>query len=347
MRPFVALVGTIAVAAAIGTAVSLTQRHPARPPGSEQLRPLPTLNPNQPIVAFGFTVADDAASNQVVLFGGVDNYASTWVWTGAAWVREHPRVSPPGRYGASAAFDPQTGELLMFGGTSQQTEPVNDTWAWDGRTWQRLDSGGATGPTGGPQSEMVWNTRLNEMMLVTEPPGLAGAGGQTWIWSGTHWVVQPHGELGTSYFGMVVAYDPISQSMIAEGCCATQRAQNPVGVQTSTWRWSGATWQAVRTTVNPADGSSLAVDPSLGLGRLVLCGCDLRGGLDPAMWLWSGSDWVAAPYPPVPIAPQAAVTDSRTSSLLFLGSAISGADSLSQTVDVWTLRNGSWVQLGI
>ena len=325
MRPFVALVGTIAVAAAIGTAVSLSQRHAPQPPASEQVRPLPTLNPDQPIVAFGFTAADDAASSQVVLFGGVDNYAGTWVWTGATWVREHPKTSPPGRYSASSAFDPQIGEVLMFGGTSQQTNPFNDTWAWDGRTWQRLDVGGKTGPIGGPHSEMVWNTSLNEMMLVTDPPGVAGAGGQTWVWSGTHWVFQPHGELGTSYFDMVVAYDPISRSMIAEGCCSTPQS-GAGGDQTSTWRWSGTTWDVVRTSVNPADGSSLAIDPSLGTGKLVLCGCDLRGGLDPAMWLWNGSDWLPAPYPPVPIAPEAEVTNSHTSSLLYLGSAISGAD---------------------
>ncbi len=346
MRPVVALVGTIAVAAAVGTAFSLAQRHPAQPPAPQQ-RPLPTLNPNQPIVAFGFTVADNSASSQVVLFGGVDNYAGTWVWTGVNWVREHPKVSPPGRYSASAAFDPQIGEVLMFGGTSQQTQAMNDTWAWDGRTWVRLDAGGKTGPVGGPHSEMVWNASLNEMMLVTEPPGVAGSGGQTWVWSGSRWVFQPQGELGTSYFDVVVAYDPISRSMIAEGCCSTPKTGDPGGEQTSTWRWSGATWDVVRTSVNPPDGSSLAVDPSLGSGKLVLCGCDRRGGLDPAIWLWSGSDWLPARYPPVPIAPQAEVTNSHTSSLLYLGSAISGANSLSQTVDIWSMRNGAWVQLGI
>src|ERR1700686_3149747 len=120
MRPAVVLVAIIAAAAAAGTAVSLTQRPQAKPhspsPSPSVALALPS---NQPAVAFGFSVAADLAFHSLVLFGGVDDFDTTWLWNGAAWVRVHPATSPPGRYGASEAFDPQIGEVLLFGGTLQ------------------------------------------------------------------------------------------------------------------------------------------------------------------------------------------------------------------------------------
>ena len=337
MRPAVVLVATIAVAAAAGTAISLTQRPQAKPrspsPSPSVALALPS---NQPAVAFGFSVAADLAFHSLVLFGGVDNFDTTWLWNGAAWVRVHPATSPPGRYGASAAFDPQIGEVLLFGGTLQTGQSAGDTWAWDGRTWQELDAG-RPGPARGSGSDMAWDPTRNQVVLVTPPPAGRG-GGQTWTWSGAHWVRAVAGDLGTSYSGIVIGFDPLSNSVMAEGCCQSQ-PRLP-----ATWRWNGSAWSLLKTSVHPQDGSSLEADPSL--RRLVLCSCDLAGGLSPEMWVWNGQDWMPGPYPRRPVVPQAEVIDAADSQFLVLGSAIGGADALAQTLQVWTLRGTHWLRLG-
>ena len=99
------------------------------------------------------------------------------------------------------------------------------------------------------------------------------------------------------------------------------------------------------TSIHPLDGSSMQEDPSL--GRLVLCGCDLAGGLSPEMWVWNGRDWTKGPYPQPPVAPEALVIDPANSQFLVLGSAIAGADALTQTVQVWAVRGTQWLRLGV
>src|ERR1700732_2549471 len=110
MTPAVVLVATIAIAAGAGTAVSLAQRPPPAPAHHPSPSPdvVETPPANKPAVAFGFSVAADLAT------------------------------SPAGRYGASSAFDPRIGEVLLFGGTLATGENAHDTWAWDGRNWQEL-----------------------------------------------------------------------------------------------------------------------------------------------------------------------------------------------------------------
>ena len=118
MRPGVILAAFIAVAAAAGISVSLIQRlPPSHPVPRITLAPVgPTAVPRQPSVAFAFSVADDASTGQVILFGGVSNFANTWAWNGATWTLLRPANRPQGRYDASAAFDPQSGQVLLLGG---------------------------------------------------------------------------------------------------------------------------------------------------------------------------------------------------------------------------------------
>jgi hypothetical protein len=184
---------------------------------------------------------------------------------------------------------------------------------------------------------MAWDPTQNRVVLVTAPPAGRG-GGQTWTWNGAHWVRAVAGDLGTSYSGIVIGLDPLSNSLMAEGCCQSQPGLP------STWRWNGSAWNLLKTSVHPQDGSSLGADPSL--RRLVLCSCDLAGGLSPEMWIWNGQDWMPGPYPRPPVVPQAEVIDAADSQFLVLGSAIGGADALAQTLQVWTLRGTRWLRLG-
>jgi hypothetical protein len=50
------------------------------------------------------------------------------------WTQLSPANSPSARYGSSMAYDPATGQMLLFGGSSSGGE-LNDTWDWDGTNW--------------------------------------------------------------------------------------------------------------------------------------------------------------------------------------------------------------------
>ena len=239
MKPSALLIGVVAVAAVAGVAISTAQRPPApKPPPTPTPSPVPTPIPAGPVSGSGFSIADDPSSGQIVLFGGVDNYANTWLWAGGRWTLANPSLSPPGRIDAAEAYDPSTQQVLLFGGRHNpfgNGAPLNDTWAWNGASWIEVDNG-TGGPTPGEGSSMAWDPALREMVLVTSA-GNASGGDATWVWFGAHWQNQPHGAVAPNAFDLPMAYDPVTRSLIAEGCCSTP--VSPLGALDTTWQWNG------------------------------------------------------------------------------------------------------------
>jgi Galactose oxidase, central domain len=345
-RSVIALLGIIAVAGAIGIVVSFGQHSPAAaathlpatPSGRQPITPSPV--PAVPQSGFGFSVADDPATHQIVLFGGVGDYENTWLWDGSGWSLAHPPASPEGRFGASEAYDPQTRTVMLFGGRIEPGTPVHDTWAWNGATWDALDSG-AGGPDPGEGSDMAWDPALSQMVLLTRS-GVISNPATTWVWSVTHWT-QPGGAklpAGASYSPMW--FDPVSRSLLAVGCCVGPPPAT--GAAGTTWRWNGGTWILLPASADaPVSGSTMALDPAI--DRLVLCACGTPPTRSPAVFAWSGSHWTATPAGPPPVDGATATTDPDRDQLLFFGTPRSGTLPGHSPVEVWSLTGATWHRL--
>ena len=118
------------------------------PRASATPSPFPTPPAAGPVTALGASVADDPATHRVVLFGGVGSTNKTWLWDGRHWTSATPRSSPPNpRQGPRRpttlrpALSCSLGAVVPF--WARWPHQFNDTWAWNGTTWRRLDSGGA------------------------------------------------------------------------------------------------------------------------------------------------------------------------------------------------------------
>ena len=342
-RSAFALVAIVAVAGIAGVVLSLGQ-HPRPvtpvPTALAPLRVTPSPIPAQPEVGTSFAVADDLATHDVVLFGGEDDGNNTWLWNGSSWRLAHPQVSPTGRFGASAAYDPETRTVLAFGGRTEDGVALNDTWSWDGVTWNEVDFG-AGGPTAGEGSDMAWDAAQRQMVLVI---GLGGAGsGATWVWSGSRWLRPPRGNLPAAWFYSPMGSDPATGALTAVGCCSGAPA--PTGHVDSTWRWDGSRWRPVETT-NPAplDGSTMALDPSV--GRLILCTCGYSQPSEPELAGWTGRSWVTMAAAGLPVRGGVEVTDADRGKLLLLGSPLGSTTSNPGPVEVWSLSGSSWRRVG-
>ena len=330
-RSAVVLASVVAVTAMAGGALSFAQR-PALPPTPRPVTP--TATPAQPVTALGFTAVDDPAMHTVVLFGGVDNFGNTWLWNGTRWRLTHPPASPPGRIGASAAFDPQTSAILLFGGRLASGDAANDTWAWNGATWRKLATGSG-GPPPGEGSAMAWDDAMKEMVLVT---AASEGGAGNWIWRGTRWVNQMSSYFPNAAFVSGMAFDPVTRSLLAIGCC--QSPSSAGGTVDTTWRLDKGTWRQMVLAPNPpAVGSSLTLDPAL--GRLVLCSCDGVFTSEPRMWMWTGVAWASLDVPPSPVTPAIEVADVDRHQLLVVGSLTQGASP----IHIWALTGSTWRRL--
>jgi hypothetical protein len=106
------------------------------------------------MVTVGWQAAYDAASGQVLLFGGDPGFSRrpqnlTWEWTGTNWTLLSPAKSPLRREYGSMTYDALNQRIVLFGGASNgtQTKESSSTRLWNGSTWQ---GGGWSRPTAGP-----------------------------------------------------------------------------------------------------------------------------------------------------------------------------------------------------
>jgi hypothetical protein len=326
------MVGVAAVVVAI-VVITAGGSPPSPTPSSASPRPsapfadlLPTPVPNQPVTGFGFSAVDDPSAHQLVLFGGVDSYTTTWLWDGRRWTLAHPFVSPEGRFGAAAAYDPVTRVVMLYGGRLASGNIVDDTWAWDGKAWQQLDVGTGS-PPAGEGGTMAWDVASNELVLI--------AGDGTWVWTGVHWDRQPKGDLpsGTAIGG--AAFDPVTQALIAVTCCAPH---------ITTYRWDGNAWHQISTDSNAPAIVSLALDPVS--NRLLLCSDPTTSVVGQQMWSWSGSNWVRLAGARLPALPEAEVTDVEDGHVLILDFVIGATQGAPQPIHVWSWTGSSWTQRG-
>ena len=288
----------------------------------------PTPVPALPVLGSSFSAAYDAATQQLVVFGGIDSYDTTWIWDGRRWTLARPSAAPQGRFNAASAYDPLTGVVMLYGGRLSPGDLVQDTWAWDGTTWRRLDAGTSALP---PYARMAWNDSSNQMVLVDN----AGNNSGTWTWSGTQWVRMAHGDLPAGAFLIGMAVDPVTRVLLGVSCCAIG------GGATSTLAWDGGAWHQLSTNTVPGFTVALVRDPIS--NRLLMFG---DPSLAPQVWSWTGRDWALRRNVQLPEFPAAAVTDTHTGQVVIVGSAVEPVQGSPQPVHVWTLTSATWRQLG-
>ena len=206
--------------------------------------PTPTAQPS----AAGFSVADDAATGQIVVYGGsAGTGGDTWLWTGSGWTLAAPAQQPPALYGASTAYDPVTRVVMLAGGGPFEGAGNDGTWSWNGETWHELDADISRPPVAG--GTLGWDPALQQMVLVTPASAGDNSSSQTWLWAGNHWI--PRG--GPAPFpanGLEIAFDPLGDELVAMSCCLFSSNLTIAG-DAQMWRWDGAAWHFIADTGLP------------------------------------------------------------------------------------------------
>jgi hypothetical protein len=236
------------------------------------------------------------------------------------------------------AFDPATGQLLLFGGSSDPGTVLNDTWVWNGRTWSRLAP--ATSPPARTGSDLAYDAASRQLLLF----GGADAAGEylndTWSWNGSNWVLlnpatSPPGRTHAS-----LAYDTSTSQLILFGGVG---ASTSVG--SDTWDWNGSNWSPLSPAASPPARSRGAMSYDPVTSQLLLFGGTSPSGQ--AMndtWDWSGTTW--SKLSPT-VSPQARssgvmVYDTAGAQTVLFGGVGSSATYLR---DTWTWNGSDWIQL--
>jgi hypothetical protein len=246
-----------------------------------------TACPDSPPPAYGTQMAYDAATGQMVDFGGLPNYFSlpdlnlndTWIlsyrngtysWaqvddSGNAGCTTTCPDSPPGRNVGQMTYDPATKQLVLWGGEENAGEAngTNATWLWNGSTWNQVD----------------------------DANGAAAGCGESWP-AANPCPQSPPGRVG---YGM--AYDPALGEVVIFG------GMNRFGVMeyNDTWGWNGTVW--TQLDANPRCGDQYHPCVDSPPGRDTFAMADDGASNQVVMFGGGGFNdtWVLPAAPPTPI----------------------------------------------
>ena len=249
----------------------------------------------------------------------------------AAWSQLSPAGYPAARAGATMAYDPATGQTVLFGGASGTA--LADTWDWNGSTWTQLSP--ATSPPARSSATMVYDPATGLIILFGGYAG--GYLNDTWSWNGSTWTQLSPATSPPARDSATMAYDPAFGQMILFGGYAG-------GYLNDTWDWNGSTWTQLSPATSPSAraGSPMAYDPAS--GQMILFSGQLSGYSTPNdTWNWNGSTWTQlspAVSPPGRFG-ASTVYDSAINQMVIFGGSI----STGLLADTWAWNGTVWTQL--
>jgi hypothetical protein len=208
-------------------------------------------------------------------------------------------VVPESRTGASSAFDPAGGAIVMFGGANR-SGVLGDTWTWAGNGWQQKRP--STSPQPRESAYMAFDPSMGRVVLfggtTCAPPRRTDPIGcdyqqertnlsDTWTWDGTNW-----SQLQTQHAPRIGAFQGDFGSMAADGdrghlilaTWASPQTQSSI----ETWTLRDGDWMQLhpKDSPGPYEFSGPAFDPVS--GHLIV---QQQGARLDVTWMWDGSDW--------------------------------------------------------
>ena len=236
--------------------------------------------------------------------------------------RPEPRLAP------AMTYDGSNGRLLLFSGGRKDGSTLDDTWSWDGKSWNRELI--AVQPHGRRFGKAVYDAGRGNVVLFG---GSNETKSETWTWDGAHWNKQ---------------HPSVSPPVMPAPSLAYDRARNVVLLfgtdlqgTVSTWIWDGSTWAQKHPAASPSRrlDASMAYDEA---HKVVV----VFGGLTDETtalndtWLWDGSNWKPAhtPHSPPRGDSHLAYDPLASNSLLY----VEAPGLVSQT---WTWNGSDWSKL--
>lgn len=117
--------------------------------------------------------AYDPSRSELVMFGGTVHgpggpgtvgatVGDTWLEQGGKWTKASPASGPTARYDSVAVFDPELGQVVLFGGAAC---PALDAgfWSWDGQNW--TDASGPVEPGARFAASAVYDSARHVVVL--------------------------------------------------------------------------------------------------------------------------------------------------------------------------------------
>ena len=228
----------------------------------------------------------------LLVFGGFDGdelLADSWIWDGDRWdeVSAEAGVSPPARGDHAMVYDRGRDRVVLFGGFDADSNPLGDTWEWDGDRWEQASFEG-TSPPARFWHAMAYDPGREAVVLFGGTSTGEDFLADTWHWNGTAWESFEGSAPARSKHAM--SYDPIRETVVLFG--GDDAGFDRPG---DMWEWDGATWRELFPPTGgalPPARAEHAMATHHDRERIVVF-----GGIGPFgvvledTWEWDGTRW--------------------------------------------------------
>lgn len=172
-----------------------------------------------------------------VLVQSGGNSIDTWRFDGVRWeLIPNPGISQ--RYYHSMAYDSRRKRVVLFGGGGV----TSGTWEWDGVARMWTDKSAMPGQPPPRSSALMGYDPVRGVVVLAggRSNNSATIYADTWTYDGTTWTnVTPSSGPAPQITNGTMAYDPVSQRLIASGGCSTLCISPN---NTATLAWNGSAW---------------------------------------------------------------------------------------------------------
>ncbi|HZY69864.1 MAG TPA: hypothetical protein VFF67_02655 [Thermoplasmata archaeon] len=305
-------------------------------------------------------LASDPKDGYMVLFGGTNGSCAkwkcnyTWTYRGGNWT-VLAISSPASRWGASAAWDPASHAIVMFGGdlTSYPNGTTNQTWTFSGGTWSQ------------PPIPVEPPARTFAAMAVDPAGGLAMYGGQlgpatlndSWTFSAGFWragpvsPAPPHGRWSSAYL------NTSGGPMLLVGVPSTTYTSGAQpGVPADAWQFNGSVWTNATPSRPPSVNWDFALTYDAADGYVLLFGTVAHFAFSTSSyttltWSFRAGVWsnLTSATSPSPRQGEGLAYDAADGYVVLFGGSSTGlcgsTTNLSPCADTWEFVAGHWGRL--
>jgi hypothetical protein len=294
---------------------------------------------DRPAAEDAHTMTLDTDRNVVFLYGG--GGLEVWELTPStpAWAWYY-FSGPDQRTGATAAFEPLSHKVLLFGGRRYvfgvAGAKLGDTWEWTrgpNYAWTNVTPASSPSPSARDGQAMTYDLADSYPVLFGGSDVNGNPLGDTWLWTGTTWFNATKAGGPSARSGASMTYDVTRGVVVLFG---GNDGTNPLN---DVWEWNGAAqaWHQVVAAGQSPPARSFAALSSFDAGNP---GVALFGGVGAGSqllndtWIWNGKRWTQATVVgAVPTARQRAVTvyDAQDERMVLYG----GLDSRNINAEQW------------
>ncbi|MCI4331380.1 MAG: kelch repeat-containing protein [Thermoplasmata archaeon] len=259
-------------------------------------------------------------------------------------------LSPPHTIGPQMVYDAQTGSIVMFGGYPLP----GSTWWFTSHGWNQTAFGTSPRVRSSNLAGFAYDGRSRTAVLFGGNGALANSGA-SYNYTGAGWNVTNTTTVPPGRSSTMMAYDPVSGSIVLFGGCGPPSRPNTCLLYGDTWTYSNDTWTQLHLnrTPSPRMGGAMAYDA--GLHAVVLFGgcTKVRSNVCQRMsdetWEFRSGAWtnLSSPVSPSPRGSCGMAEQPRSSGTGPYGLVLFGGTSVNGTLlgDTWVFHGTSWARL--